>query len=114
MSAAIRQALADAASTVEGVTVTPYFRQVTRPGHGMVRKDRVDYPGKFGGVTTWQVFVFLPHDQESAEVWLDDQAPQLVAALTPEMTVDTVMPQQLTLDTGSVPVVLIQGIREEE
>lgn len=114
MSAAVRQALADAASTVEGVTVTPYFRQVTRPGHGMVRKDRVDYPSKFGGVVTWQVFVFLPSDQKAAEEWLDEQAPQLVAALTPEMNIDTVMPQQLALDSGSVPVVLIQGIREEE
>lgn len=113
MSEAVRTALADAANTVEGINVAPYFKQSTKPGSGMVRKDLVDYPNTFGGVVTWQVLVFLPQDMATAEKFLDEKGPLLVAALSPEMRVTTVTPQQLALDQGAVPIVLISGQREE-
>lgn len=113
MSAETRQALSEAASTVEGVSVSPYFRQVTKPGSGMVRRDSTDYPNTFGGVITWQVLVFLPQDMAAAEKFVDEKVPALVAALSPEMRVTTVTPQQLALDSGAVPIVLISGQREE-
>lgn len=114
MSAQAREAIAAAASTVAGVHVTPYFRQVTKAGQGMVRRDRTDYPNRFGGVVSWQVFVFLPQDLSAAERWLDENGPALVEAVSGELTVRAMTPQQLALDAGAVPVVVIEGTREEE
>lgn len=116
MSAKVREAISAAANTVAGVNVTPYFRQVTRPGQGMVRRDRTEYPNKFGGVVTWQVFVLLPQDIAQAERWLDENGSVLRAAVAEELLEGTVSmaPQQLALDAGAVPVVVIEGQREEE
>ncbi|KHL18539.1 hypothetical protein CLV56_4005 [Mumia flava] len=116
MSATVRQALATAASTVDGVDVSPYFRQTTKPGSGMVRYDRTAYPQgtNFGGLITWQVVIFLPQDQATAEKFLDEKAPLVVAALASHMRITDVITQQLALESGTVPIALIQGNREEE
>ena len=108
-----RQALADAASSVEGVSCSPYFTQTTRAGDAMVRLDHVDYPNPFGGVVTWQVAVVLPQDTGLAERFTDSHVPALVAALGEQMVVQRVTPAQLALETGSLPVLFIEGIREE-
>ncbi|KRF19660.1 hypothetical protein [Nocardioides sp. Soil796] len=117
MSAAeVRQALADAASTVEGITCFPYYKQMTKPGGACVRKDRTEYPNDFGGVNTWQVVVILPQDQAAAEKFMDEKTPLLVAALSPEMRVTEAYPTVTVLPDGgsAVNTVLIQGNREEE
>lgn len=112
----VRQLLAEAASTVTGVTVTPHYRQSIGAGDGMVRRDRTDYPNSLGGVVTWQVIICLPKDLGQAQKWLDDRIPAVVTALTEsgEITVTSAEPQQLPLDSGgSYPIALITGIREE-
>lgn len=114
MSAEVRDKIATAASAVVGVNVTPYFRQVTKPGQGMVRMDRINYPNAFGGVVTWQVVVLLPQDIAQAERWLDENGSVLRAAVAEELVVQSMTPQQLALDTGTVPAVVIEGQREEE
>lgn len=112
MSAAVRTAIADAASTVDGVQVTPYFRQVTKPGAGMVRLDRMNRSENgFGFMATWQVLVVLSQDIEVAEKWLDEKTSELVEAIGQELIVTTVTPQQLAIDTGNVPCVVIEGTR---
>jgi hypothetical protein len=108
-----RQALATAASTVEGIHCTPYVRQTTKAGDAMVRLDRINYPNAFGGVVTWQVWVVLPQDVQSAEKYLDSKVPPLVTALAEEMVVASVTPGQLALDTDVVLGVSIEGTREE-
>ncbi len=113
IGAEVRAALAAAANTVEGIKCPPYFKQTTKPGTAMVRKDRVAYPNKFGGLVTWQVLVMLPQDLEASEKFLDETIPLLVDALAPELRVTDVIPQQLALDAGAVPIALIQGNREE-
>lgn len=114
MSAEVRQAIASAASTVDGADVAPYHRQLTRPGDGVVRKDRVEYPNPFGGVATWQVLVMVPDDLAAAQRYLDDQVPALVAAVQQELAVTSVTPGVYPAGTKSVPVVAIEGHREEE
>lgn len=118
MSGAVRTALATAANTVDGIHVSPYRRQVSSPGEGMVRMDRTDYPDPFGGMVTWQVLIVLPQDEATAEVWLEDHQDELVDALSPEMTVRSVIPKELVTQTRptltSVPVVVIEGDRERE
>lgn len=113
MSAEVRAVIAAAANTVEGIDCTPYFRQSTKPGSAVVRKDRVTYPNKFGGLVTWQVLVMLPQDLASAEKYMDEKVPALVDALAPHLVVTEAVAQQLALETGAVPIVLIQGTREE-
>lgn len=113
--ALIRARIADAASTVDGVTVSPWFNQTTKPGSGYVRFDRVAYPNKFGGTVTWQVFVILPPDLAQAEKWLSENITDLYEAINPEIAVQSIAPVQLALgDVGTVPAVVIQGQREQE
>lgn len=115
MSQVVRQALAAAANTVDGVKVTPYYRQVTETGQGMVRFDRTDYPNPLGGLTTWWVVVVLPQDLEAAERWLDENGSALRGAVAEELMVRSMYPQQLALTDGSaVLAVVIEGQREED
>ena len=111
----VRQALADAASSLDGINVTPYFRQTTKPGEGMVRLDRMNRAANgFGFMCTWQVIVLLPQDIATAEKYLDQRISDLVEAVSEELVVTSVAPQQLTLDTGTVPCIFIEGNREQE
>lgn len=115
MSTAARTALAAAAEKVEGISCSAYFRQTTKAGDAMVRLDRSTRSANgYGFVSTWQVLVILPQDIASAEKQLDTKLGELVEALGQEMHVSTVTPQQLQLDTGAVPVVVIEGTRETE
>ena len=113
-NAVTRQEIADAANTVAGIVCSPYFRQTIKPGDALVRMDRIDYPNTLSGAVTWQVAVMLPQDIAQAEEYLDEKVPALVAALGKQMIVNRVTPAQLTLDTGTVPVVFIEGTREED
>ena len=112
MSADVRNLIADAANTVTGFNVTPYFRQTTKPGDGMVRLERMnrDTSG-FAYMYIWQVLIVLPQDIAQAEKFLDEHVSSLVTAISEELIVTTVTPQQLALDTGTIPVVLIEGNR---
>jgi hypothetical protein len=74
VSAEVRQLLADAAGSVEGITASPYFVQDTKPGRAWVRRDRTDYPNVLGGLVTWNVVVVLPQDMAQAEKFLDAKA----------------------------------------
>lgn len=115
MSSAVRQAIADAANTAAGVTVTPYFRALTQPGDGAVRYDHTDYPNAFGGLVTWQVVVALPQDQRAAEQWLDQNGHALRVAVSEELIVRSMTAFQINLpDAGAIPAVVIEGQREEE
>lgn len=120
MTEAIRTAIAAAASTVDGVNVTPYFRQVARPGEGVVRKDRTTYPDPvpFGGIDTWQVLIVIPQDLATSERWLEDHQDALVDALEAELIIRSVTPKELVTTPGpnptTVPVVVIEGDRGPE
>lgn len=116
MSAAVRQALADAANTVEGLNVSPYFRQSTKPGSGLVRFAGLNRPNQFGSLITWQIVVFLSQNIADAEKFIDTKVPQIITTLEERRALRDGLraePQQLALDTGTVPVVVIEGIREE-
>ncbi|GAB3663483.1 hypothetical protein GCM10027596_26710 [Nocardioides korecus] len=110
----VRDELAAAASTVDGVTATPFYRQTTEAGSAFIRLDRIDYPDRFGGVRTWNVVVVLPQDLAEAEQYLEAKLPGLLEALEPHMTVREVVPQRLSItDVGALPCVFINGSREE-
>lgn len=115
MSAVVRAALAAAASSVEGINVSAYFRQTTKVGDGMVRFDQSNRSDNgFGFMDTWQVLVILPQDLAAAEKYIETKVPALVTAIEEQLIVTSVTPQQLALDTGLVPCVFIEGSREQE
>lgn len=115
MSAFVREALANAANKVDGITIHPYYTQTTDPGSGIVTLARIAYPNKFGGMVTWQVLILLPQDLATAEKYLESKVPSVVAELGPEMTVTSVTPQEVVFDTGvKLPCAVIEGTREED
>lgn len=110
-----REAIAAAASTVDGITVTPYFNQDMTVGNGRVRWDRTEHPNKFGGTATWQVVMNLPADLASAEKWMERTLPAIRDAVATEMNVTGARYEQIQLSTGGTHVfALIEGTREEE
>lgn len=113
MSAEVRQALAAAVNTVEGMHCSAYYVQTTTAGNAMVRLDRMrrDDSG-FGFMNTWQVLVILPSGIAAAEKYLEEKLPLLLPAVGEEMVVTTVTPSELVLDNGSrIPCVAIEGAR---
>lgn len=115
MTAAVRQALADAASTVAGVTCSPYFIGTTQAGAAMVRLDRIEYPNPFGGICHWNIVLLLPQDQAAAEKYTDDVVPLVRDALSDHLVITQIQPQRLDLPGhGVLPCVFINGHREQE
>lgn len=108
-----RNELAAVASAVEGLNVTPYMRQSTRPGDGWVSLQRSDRDDSgFGFMDRWAVTVVLPQDLVAAEKWIDTNADALANALAKEMVVTAMVPATLVLDLGNVPGLVIEGSRE--
>lgn len=111
----VREVLAEAASTVDDVACSPYYQQLTGPGHGVVRLDgSVRDDSGFGWIDTWQVLVFLPQDLGQAEVFAESIADPLIDALSPHMVVTSMAPTQLITDQGVVPCWLVEGARERD
>lgn len=114
MSAEVRQELADAVSSVAGMTAYPYYVQTTAPGHAFVRLERIEFPNRFGGLGHWNVIVVLPQDMAQAEKYLEQVVPGLLTALAPHLTIREVVPQRLSITgVGDLPCVFINGHREE-
>lgn len=108
-----RTEIAAAANTAAAVKVSEFYRQGTKPGSGWVRRDRTEYPNKFGGLVTWQVLVVLPQALADAEKWMEEHQLALVEALREALIVRSARPAELVIDSGSVPVLIIEGQREE-
>ncbi|MBB3041153.1 hypothetical protein [Nocardioides soli] len=115
MSAAeIRAALAEAASTVEGVVCTPTYVQLSALGESCVQRERITYPNVFGGVGSWNVVVCLGQDMAVAETFFDDKVPAVVEALGPVMQVKSAALNKLNLVDGATALAaFINGFREE-
>lgn len=114
MSDAARQELAAAASTVTGITGHPKYVQTTRPGSVLVRRNRTEYPNRFGGVAFWDLYVVGPQDFGASETYFETVVPQLVEALAPVLAVTVVTYQLTDFGQGSIPTAVISGHREEE
>jgi hypothetical protein len=107
-----RQDIADAASTVIGVNVTPYYRQSMKPGDGCVSLLRMEQDDtRFGYMERWAVTIALSQDLKSAEEWIDTHADELIEALSTQMVVTAMMPMTLVMDSGNVPGLVVEGSR---
>lgn len=114
-AAELRQAIATAASTVEGITAHPYFVQSTNAGTAYVRLDRIEYPNRFGGIGFWDLVVLLPQDYAAAEKYLEVKVPALIEAINEHVVIDRVTPQQLQITgVGTIPAVFITTHKEAD
>lgn len=114
MSTAVRQILADAASTVAGIEADPFYVQSTEAGHAHIRLEKIEWPNRFGQLRSWNVVVLLPQDIAESEAFLEEKLPLLYDALSPELIVREAVPQRLNIPgIGDLPCVFINGQREE-
>lgn len=112
MSAAVRQAIATAVSTVEGVTCTPYHREVTKAGESWVRLDRIAVDdSRFGSISTWQVVVLLPQNLVQAETQIDELGQALIEATEDVWAFQSLTPGQIPIANTTVPCVVLEGAR---
>ena len=112
MSAEARAEIAAAASSVDGVSCAPYFRQSTRTGDAVVRLGRKDAASNgFGMVTVWQVWIVLPQALADAEKWIDSHDEDIRTALDRELSVTSVLPAETTFGTSTTNVVIYEGNR---
>lgn len=114
MSAASRQALASAASTVADCKGHAKYVQSTAPGTVLVRLNRTEYPNRFGGIDFWDLYLIGPQDQAAAETYFEGKVPALRAALAAELAVTSVTYQRTDFGEGAVPTAVISGHREED
>lgn len=111
----VREDLAAAASTVDGITVLPFYVQAPPVGSGFVHYLRTNYPNKFGGIDTWQIVVAVPPNLAEGQNWIEANRQELVDALKDELIVRTATPTELILDGGSsLRALVIEGDRESE
>lgn len=107
--------ISEAASSVPGVSCTPYHRTLTKQGQACVRlAARNRSSNGFGFLDTWQVWVALGQDIASAERWLDDNVTDMTDALASEFIggVQSITPAELVFGTTSVNGVIFEGARE--
>lgn len=110
-----RDDLAQAASSVEGLTGHPYYVQGTDPGHTFVRLDRIAYPNPFGGIAHYNVVMVLPQDLDAAERYVEHHLPLLVEALAPHLVITEAVMQRLNITgVGDLPCVFVNGRREAD
>ena len=108
----IREEIAAAASTVDGIQVFAYFK-TGKAGTGYVELLRTDYPNKFAGEDYWGVAVMLPGDDlAAAQKFMDDHRGPLRAALQEVLEVTNVHPEIVPLpDNPSQRTMVIEGHR---
>lgn len=91
MNPALRQELADALSTVDGVRGFAKKPSAYKSGDGWPLwsgAERWEGSGMF--VSTWRVFVALPTDEVAADTWIADRFELLIDVLQPVAHVDQV------------------------
>lgn len=109
----VREDLAAAAKTVDGISCTPYYRQSLKARDGFVRLAKRTPDQSIGFTDTWQVWIALAQDVPTAEKWIEEHLDELTAALSSEMTVTSITPTEFNIaGVPSVNGVVVEGDRE--
>lgn len=108
----IREALVEAANSVDGINVSPYYRQTTKVFTGFVTYQRStrDASG-LGFMDSWSVVIVLPQDAVAAEKAIEEKFDALNAALKKELVIQTVQPITLVFDQAQVNALSVEGVR---
>lgn len=106
-----REDIAAAASSVDGVSVSATYRQVTKTGEGYVRLGTVA-TSNGQRVATWEVLIVLGQDLATAETWHEGHVPALFDALKRQLYGVSMTFGQIQFDTTLTNGVVISGTRE--
>lgn len=107
-----REDIAAAASTVDGVNITPDYRQTLKVGEGFVKwNGRVVDDSGLGWIDTWQVWLSVPQDRAGGEKWLTEHLDALLDALDAELVVTAALAADLVLGSTSTNGLIIEGMR---
>lgn len=112
----VREALAEALTALDGLTISAGYRQITNQGEGFVRfAGRVRDGSGYGYINTWEIWIALSQDVPTGETWLDDHVNEITDALSPHLMVLTgVTPAQLALGANPINGVIFAGVREHD
>lgn len=107
-----REDIAAALSAVEGISVTPGFRESTKVGDGWITLGKMT-PQDFGYIKEWRVTIVIPNERTAAEVWMDANLEVIADAVKRQLEVTQVTPAEIPLkETGTtVYAIVIQGVR---
>jgi hypothetical protein len=110
-----REEIAAALSALDGIDVSPTYRNVSGPGQGYVEWLRTDYPNRLGGEDYWGVVITLPADLAAAQAWIAENKARLIKALDSELFLTQARPELvLATDNPSQRVLVLEGHRESE
>lgn len=110
-----RADIAAAASTVDGVEVSAYYRATDKVGMGYVERPRTDYPNRLGGEDYFSVVINLPNDSSAAQQWMDENQTAIVKAVQAELVVTQARGEtHQRTDNPSVKVLVVEGHRAGE
>lgn len=107
-----RDDIAAALSAIDGVNVTPYYRQATKPGEGFVwfASSTTGSSNKnYDQVVTYQVRIAIPQDVAGGEKWITDKTPAILGALEAvRLRVRNILPADISLESGTVNGVVFE------
>lgn len=102
-----RQAIADALSTVDGVTGHKYRPTVMRGGAGWPLVQDLQRGPALDFDVTWRVVVVLPAGEQQASEWFDENHEALAEALDDFGHVERIEPTSIVTDAGDMDGMLI-------
>ncbi|MBQ1042368.1 hypothetical protein KBX03_07600 [Micromonospora sp. C72] len=95
-----RQDIANALSTVTGVTGYAYRPTTPKMGDAWPLLSSLENVGSATFEITWRVLVFLPQNEQASSEWIDSHVDALVDALLPIGYVDRIEPIALSGSAG--------------
>ncbi|GAA2817454.1 hypothetical protein [Kribbella solani] len=102
-----RAAIAEALSTVEGVTGYPKRPTTWTPGDAIVLVEQIDHTLGVAWQVTWRIVLLLSGDEGVAIEQLDELLPLITDALQPLVYVDTATPEAVQTEGGDMTAVVI-------
>lgn len=97
-----RQSIADALSTVDGVTGYPAKPKAVKPGDAWPLLDQLTHVVAGAFQTTWRVAVVLGKDIATATDQMDTLVPAVAYALQPVAFVDLARPLLIPTEAGDM------------
>lgn len=108
-----RQDIADAMSTVDGITGHASRPSALNTGDAWPQWRGADRAGGHAFTNTWNVLVVLPSaDDVSADAFADEYGEALIDALRPVLYVDSFTPATTPSEAGDVYALLLTGRSE--
>ena len=108
----VREDIAAALSTVDGVTGYAYRPDTARSGDGWALLSRLERDAATTFMVTWRVLVLLSPDERTASHWIDAHATLLFEALEPVAFVGSFEPVEVPIG-GSTQLALQIMLRRE-